>query len=117
MESSFLKLWKSHFEFAEFKCIWPVILMRRAQDSENFEDLVNLRVSCEQGSCLFQFSEDATCRPNVHSETVIWRVKKNFWAPIPQRYDFMRVRFNWEVESASKSEICDFESLPIFTDE
>ena len=42
-----LKLREGLFEIVKLEGIWPVILVRRAEDFEDFEDLVDLTVSHE----------------------------------------------------------------------
>ncbi len=50
---------------------WPRGLGRRAERSEDSEDLVNLRISREERLARCQLGEDAAGRPDVHRRRVV----------------------------------------------
>ena len=64
------ELGESRFEIVQFQGIWPVILIRGAQDFENFEDLIDLGVSHEERSTLDHLGKDAPCGPEIDAQTV-----------------------------------------------
>ena len=95
------ELWEGRFKVVQFECIRPVILIRSAQNFENFEDLINFRISHEKWPTLHHFCEDAPGRPKVHPERVRLLTKQDFRTSIPQCHHFMRISLNGQAESTS----------------
>ena len=88
------ELWEGRFKVVQFECIRPVILIRSTQNFENFEDLIDFRISHEEWSALDHFSEDASGRPQVNSERVCLLPEQNFRTSIPKGYNFVRISLN-----------------------
>ena len=55
------ELGERRFEIVQFQSIRPVILVRGAENLENFEDLVDLGVTHEERPALDHLRKDAAC--------------------------------------------------------
>ena len=87
--------------------------MRRSEDSENLEDLVDLAVSHEQRPLLQHLGENAAGTPDVDAERVVLRAQENLGASVPERHDLMRIRFDRETERSRKAKVCQLDGLAV----
>jgi len=71
-----LKVW-------EFESVLPVMFAGSAQDLEDSEDLINLRVAVEHWFLLSELGEDAPDRPGVNSNGVSLLAEKDLRSSVP----------------------------------
>ena len=65
---------------------------------EYLEDLINLTISTEERLLFCQLSKDAAHCPDVHSQTVLFLSKQDFWCSVPEGFDLMRKSFDGKTE-------------------
>ena len=111
------ELRERRFEIVQFQSIRPVILVRGAQNLENFEDLVDLGVSHEKWPTLDHFREDAACGPQIDTKTVCFLPEQDLWAPIPECNDLVRVRFDWQTKGSCQTEVRQLDVLSLGVDQ
>lgn len=75
---------------------------------EYFKDLIDLRVTIEEGLLLDELGEDAADCPNIHAQTILPLAKEDFRSAVPECLDLMRKSFDWYAKSTSQTEICYF---------
>lgn len=68
LERDALELGEGRLEVGKLKRIWPVIIVRRTQYPEDFEDLVNLTVTHENRPLLEHLCKNAPRAPHVDAE-------------------------------------------------
>ena len=78
----------------------PVCLAWGALDLKDFEDLVDFGVTDEKGFPLSHLGKNTSDRPNVNRRGILLGTKQNFWCPVPERHDLMRVGLEREPEAA-----------------
>ena len=105
------------FEIVQFQSIRPVILIRGAQNLENFEDLVDLGVSHEKRPALDHFREDAACGPQIDAKTVCFLPKQDLRAPIPECHDLVRVRLDRQTKGTCQTEVRQLDVLSLGVDQ
>lgn len=93
------ELRERRFEVAELEGVWPVVLVWRSEDFENFEDLIDFTVTHEQWTSLNHLSEDAASRPKVHAKGVCLLTEQNFGTAIPKGDDLVSVGLYGEPKS------------------
>jgi hypothetical protein len=91
--------WKRWFKLRQIVRIRPVILSGRAEDFENFEDLVDLTITREQRPSLCHLSEDAASTPEINSQTVSLLTQQNLGAAVPERHHLMSVGLDGQTKS------------------
>ena len=64
------ELGEARFEVLQLEGIGPVLLIGSPQHLKNLENLVDLRVTHEQGPALHHFGEDAPCGPQIDAQSV-----------------------------------------------
>ena len=111
------ELRERRFEIVQFQSIRPVILVRGAQNFENLEDLIDLRIAHEQRPTLYHLRENAASRPEIDSETVGLLPEQNLRAPVPERHDLVSVGLNGKAEGSGKTEVRKFDVLSLGVDE
>ena len=74
--------------------------MGSAQNLEYFEDLVDFTVAHEERFLLGHLCKNASSRPEVNSERVVFLTEENFRAPVPESDDLMSIRLDWESEGS-----------------
>ena len=62
------ELWEGGLEIVKTQGIWPVVLVGRTKNLEDFENLVDLRVSHEERTALNHLCKDAAGGPKVNSK-------------------------------------------------
>jgi len=75
---------------------------------ENLENLINFRITSEQGLFLNQFSKNASNSPNINTKTVLFLSQQYFWSSVPECFNLMSKCFDWDSESSGQSEIGNF---------
>lgn len=76
---------------------------------EDLEDLVNLRITGEQGLACAHLGEDTTDRPHIDTGRVLTTAKQDLRRTIPQCDDLVGVSAEWNTKGASETEICQFQ--------
>ena len=76
---------------------------------EDFEDLVNLRVTHEERPLLHQLGEDAPNSPHVDAKGVLTLPEKDLRSSVPKSLDLMRKRLNWNGKRSGETEITDLD--------
>ena len=74
--------------------------MRCSEYFEDFEDLINFRVTHEKRSFLKHLSEDAPRGPEVDSERVVLRREQDLRTAVPECDNLMGVSLDREAESS-----------------
>mmetsp|Transcript_10999 Transcript_10999/g.22366 ORF Transcript_10999/g.22366 Transcript_10999/m.22366 type:complete len:205 (-) Transcript_10999:308-922(-) len=93
---------------------WPSCLARRAEDLEDFLQLVGVRVAREEGPAVDHFCEDAADAPNVHRCGVFSRTHEHVRRAVPQCDHLMGVTPHWNAEGTCKAEVGQLQcSLPV----
>ena len=67
-----------------------------------------LPISCSNGA--YQLGQDAADRPHVDFALVLAAAEQDFWRPVPQRDDFVRVAFHRDRVEARESEVRELHS-------
>ena len=112
-----LKLGESRLHFCQFECIGPLVLVRRTEDAEDLEDLVDLAVPHEKRSLLQHLGEDATRAPDVDAERVVLRTKQDLGASVPEGDDLVSVRLDRESEGSGQAKIGELDCLAVAANE
>lgn len=102
-------LGESRLEIRERGDTGPGLFVGRTEDLENLEDLINFRVTSEEGHAADHFSEDATNRPDVDGCRVALAAEENLRRTVPQGDDFVSICANRSAEGTSKTEIGKFQ--------
>lgn len=110
------ELGEGRFEVLELEGVRPVVFVGSSEHLEDFENLVNLAVTHEQGASLNHFSEDAPSRPQVYSKRVGLLTEQDLRAAVPKRDHFMSISLNWQSKSAGKSEVSQLNVLALGVD-
>jgi len=100
----------------QLQSIRPIIFMRGSQYLEYFEDLVDFTISHEKRALLSHLRENATGGPNVNSKRVMLLREQDFGAPVPQSNDLVSITLNRKAKGSGQTEVCQLDSLSIFTD-
>ena len=88
---------------------WPLVGSGSSMELEDFENLVDFRVSVEKGALFNQLCENTTDSPDINAQTVLFLTEEDLGSPIPQSLDLMGESFDWDTKSARKSKISDFQ--------
>ena len=104
-----LPLRERRFEVWEGSDTRPLRLRRRAQDSEDLENLVNLAVSREQWLARRHLREDAPDTPHVDSRAVLAATKQDLGRTVPECDDFVGVSAERDAEGAGETEVGELE--------
>jgi len=103
-------------EVGKLQGVRPVVFVGCAKDFKYFEDLVDFTVAHEQGTLLCHFCKDAACRPEIHSERIMFLAQQNFWAAIPKSDDLVCIGFDREAKRPCESEIGQLNGLSVVAD-
>ena len=101
-----LKLWECFLEIRKFQSVGPIVLVRRSKHLEDFEYLVNFTIPHKERSSLQHLCEYTTSRPEINTECVRFLSKKDLWASVPERDNFVSVGLDRQTESPCQAEIC-----------
>ena len=111
------ELREGRFEIVQLESIRPVVLVRGAEDFENFEDLIDLRIADEKWSTLYHLCKNATSGPQIDTKTVGFLTKEDLRASVPQRDNLMSVGLDGETKCARQSKISKLDLLAVGGDE
>lgn len=87
----------------------PAVVGGGTMEVEDFEDLINFRITHEEGLLLDHFSEDATDGPDVNTERVLLLAQENFRGSIPESFDFVGQSLDGDTKSSGKTEISELD--------
>lgn len=104
-----LELGEGGLEVGQLEGVGPIILVRGAQHFKYFEDLVDFRVSHEEGLLLHHLGENAAGGPQIDTKGVGFLAEEDLRASVPEGHDLVRVSFDGEAKSAGKTEISQFD--------
>lgn len=110
------ELGESSFEVLKLEGVRPIVFVGSSKHFENFENLVYLAITHEQGPSLNHLSEDTAGRPQVHSKSVSLLTEQDLRAAIPQCDYFVSISLNWQSKSAGKSKVSKFNVLTLRVD-
>lgn len=85
--------------------VGPHFLRGRAEQPENFVDLINLTVAREEWALRDHLDQDRTDGPCVHRGRVGGRSEQNFRRAVPQSHDLVSERSDRWAESAGKAKV------------
>ena len=91
--------------------------MRRSEDAEDLEDLVDLTVTHEKRPLLQHLGKDATRAPDVDAERVVLRTKQDLGASVPEGDDLVSVCLDRESEGSGQAEIGELDCLAVAANE
>ena len=91
--------------------------MRRSEDAEDLENLVNLTVTHEKRPLLQHLGKDATRAPDVDAERVVLRTKQDLGASVPEGDDLVSVCLDRESEGSGQAEIGELDCLAVAANE
>lgn len=100
------ELREGRFEIVKLEGVWPVVFVRRTQYLENFEDLIDLRITDEKRTALDHLCENAACGPKIDTETVGLLTEEDLGAAVPECDDLVRISFNGQAECTRKTKVC-----------
>ena len=103
------ELGESGLEIVKAQGIRPVVFVRSTKNLEDFENLVDLRVTHEEWAALNHLCKDAASRPQVDSKGVGFLAEQNFWATVPKCHDLVRIRFDGEAEGTCETKISELD--------
>lgn len=82
------------------------MLIRSTLHLENFEDLIDFRVTYKQSFSLSHLSVDASNWPYVNGSGVLFGAQQNLGGPIPQRDNLVSISFDGKTEGPRQTKIC-----------
>ena len=84
---------------------WPGALRGRAHDAEDAHKLVFVRGAGEERTTGVHLCHDTACGPDVDAGIVGSASKENIGGSIPEGYDFVGERVDWDSKRPCKTEI------------
>ena len=100
---------KGRLEVLELERFWPVVVVRCAQHTEDFEYLVDFRVTYKQSFALGHLRKDAADAPDVDWSGVLLATQQNLRCSVPQRDNLVCVSLDWQPKRSSQTKICKFD--------
>ena len=100
----------------EFEGVGPVGFRGSTHDLEDFEDLVDFRVTREQCPPLSHLRKDTSNRPYVHRGRILFLAEEYFRSPVPEGNNFMSVSFNGQPKGSCQAEVCQLDHA-VFVDQ
>lgn len=73
---------------------------------EDLEDLVNFRITREQGLACAHLGKDATDGPHIDAGRVLTTTQQNFGRTVPQCDDLVGISTERNTKGAGETEIC-----------
>lgn len=104
-----LPLREAALEVGEGRDTRPVGFGRSAQNAEDLEDLIDLRVTREERLAGSHLGEDAANGPHVDTSGVLATTEQNFGRAVPESDDLVGVSAERNTEGASQTEICQLQ--------
>mmetsp|Transcript_35968 Transcript_35968/g.80064 ORF Transcript_35968/g.80064 Transcript_35968/m.80064 type:complete len:318 (+) Transcript_35968:237-1190(+) len=98
-------LWKCVLVVRKLRHSWPKIFIRGAHDLKNLVQLIDLRVSWEEGPVVDHFSKDAANGPHVHRCGVRLGAQENLRGSIPKRHHLMCVSPDGNTKCSSQTKV------------
>lgn len=95
----------------------PAVLVRRAHDLEDLEELVDLRVAREQRAVVDHLDEDAADGPDVDGRRVRLGAEQDLGRAVPERDDLVRVRAHGDAKRAREPKVGELELVARALDE
>mmetsp|Transcript_9008 Transcript_9008/g.26205 ORF Transcript_9008/g.26205 Transcript_9008/m.26205 type:complete len:292 (+) Transcript_9008:498-1373(+) len=87
----------------------PDLLVRRAEDAEDLEELVDLRVARQERALRGALGEDRANGPHVHGRRVGLAAHEDLRRAVPERHHLVRQRPDGRAESAREAEVRELE--------
>lgn len=94
----------------------PVVFTGRAEDAEDFEDLVDFRVTGEERLAGGHLGEDAADRPHVDAGAVLAAAEQDLGSAVPEGDDFVGVGAERNAEGTGQAKVGELQ-VALFVDE
>ena len=101
-----LKFRESLFKIIKFQRIWPVVLIGCSKDFKDFEYLVDLTISHEEGSSLNHLSKYASGWPEINTQCISFLSQQDLWTSVPKSYNFVCIGLDWQAKCSGETKIC-----------
>ncbi|KAH3668729.1 hypothetical protein OGAPHI_002483 [Ogataea philodendri] len=100
---------EARLEVAQIGNVGPDLLGWGSQNTEDLEDLVDLRVSGKQRLAVGHLCKNASNRPHIHACRVLFTTKQDLWTSVPQSDNLVSVRTQRDAKRSGKTEISNLE--------